>query len=320
MAAAFVQSIGVVYQSNAGQTTTVLSPSSITVTAGNLIVVGWGSYQDVAASGVADNLGNTYTRVEDVGKAELWRAPVTTGGSITTITVTHASATNRTLLAAEFSGVGALDAVGGGTTGTGTTATWSSSKTIPANGLAVGFTFSDDAALHTAGSASGSPSTTVVRANYWEAADVGSSICYALAGGSTVSTFSGTTTLATSTPWCAAGGQFSPAVVTPTWTTPADTVSMSTTPELKFNSPASAAKQHFYLQLDTANTFDTGNLRTLDSSTDQTNWAYWDGDSWEALPSDGLPIAMAGNEVRYTVTSALSSATWYRRVRAGTGT
>ena len=107
-------------------------------------------------------------------------------------------------------------------------------------------------------------------------------------------------------------------VVTPVWTTPADTVSMSTTPELKFNSPTSAVKQHFYLQLDTANTFATGNLRTLDSSTSQTNWAYWDGAAWTALPSDGLPIAKSGNEIRYTVTSALSSATWYRRVRAGT--
>ena len=104
----------------------------------------------------------------------------------------------------------------------------------------------------------------------------------------------------------------------PTWTTPADTVSMSTTPELKFNSPASAAKQHFYLQLDTANTFDTGNLRTYNSSTTQTNWDYWDGAAWTAMPSDGLPIAKSGNEIRYTVTSALSSATWYRRVRAGT--
>jgi hypothetical protein len=109
-----------------------------------------------------------------------------------------------------------------------------------------------------------------------------------------------------------------PAVTTPAWTTPADTVSMSTTPDLKFTSPASAAKQHFQLQLDTANTFNTGNLRTYDSSVTQTNWTYYNGSSWVAIPPDGLPIAYAGNEVDYTVTSALSSATWYRRVRAGT--
>jgi hypothetical protein len=104
----------------------------------------------------------------------------------------------------------------------------------------------------------------------------------------------------------------------PAWTTPADTVSMSSTPELKFNSPTSAVAQHFYLELDTANTFNTGNLRTYDSSTNQTNWHYWNGSTWTAMPSSGLPTGSSGNEVRYTVTSALSSATWYRRVRAGT--
>jgi len=104
----------------------------------------------------------------------------------------------------------------------------------------------------------------------------------------------------------------------PVWTTPADTVSMSTTPDLKFTSPSSAVKQHFQLQLDTVNTFNSGNLRTYDSSTVQTNWTYYNGASWVAIPSDGLPIAYAGNEVDYTVTSALSGATWYRRVRAGT--
>ena len=113
--------------------------------------------------------------------------------------------------------------------------------------------------------------------------------------------------------WAAIDG-----VDTPTWTTPADTVSMSTTPDLKFTSPSSAVKQHFQLQLDTVNTFNSGNLRTYDSSTVQTNWTYYNGASWVAIPSDGLPIAYAGNEVDYTVTSALSGATWYRRVRAGT--
>jgi Concanavalin A-like lectin/glucanases superfamily len=104
----------------------------------------------------------------------------------------------------------------------------------------------------------------------------------------------------------------------PAWTTPADAASMTTTPDLKFTSPTSAVKQHFQLQLDTAATFDSGNLRTLDSSASQTNWTYWNGSTWVAIPSDGLPIAYAGNEVDYTVTSALSGSTWYRRVRAGT--
>jgi hypothetical protein len=104
----------------------------------------------------------------------------------------------------------------------------------------------------------------------------------------------------------------------PVWTTPADAASMSTTPELKFNSPASAVAQHFYLELDTANTFNTANLRTYRSDQVQTNWDYWNGSAWTAMPGTGLPSTYAGNEVRYTVTSALSAGTWYRRVRAGT--
>jgi hypothetical protein len=106
--------------------------------------------------------------------------------------------------------------------------------------------------------------------------------------------------------------------VSPTWTSPADGVSMSTTPELKFNSNSSAVAQHFYIELDTANTFDTGNLRTYDSSTVQTNWDYWNGSAWTAMPAGGLASGYSGNEIRYTVTSALASGTWYRRVRAGT--
>jgi hypothetical protein len=107
-------------------------------------------------------------------------------------------------------------------------------------------------------------------------------------------------------------------VVTPVWTTPADTVSMSTTPDLKFTSPGSASKQHFYMELDTVNTFNSGALRTYRSDQDQTNWTYYDGSAWQAMPSDGLPIAKSGNEVDYTITSTLSATTWYRRVRAGT--
>lgn len=106
-------------------------------------------------------------------------------------------------------------------------------------------------------------------------------------------------------------------VQSPTWTTPADTDSMSTTPDLKFTSPASAVAQHFYMELDTANTFNTGNLRTYRSDQDQTNWTYWNGGSWVALPSTGLDPAYAGNEIKYAVTNPLSPTTWYRRVRAG---
>jgi uncharacterized membrane protein YoaK (UPF0700 family) len=113
-----------------------------------------------------------------------------------------------------------------------------------------------------------------------------------------------------------AGGAAAPV---PVWTTPADTANITTTPTLAFTIPALGAPMHFYLQLDTANTFDTGNLRAHDSSASQTSWEYWDGDSWEAVPSTGVTSGYAGNDARFTVTTPLSpTGTWYRHVRAGT--
>jgi hypothetical protein len=103
----------------------------------------------------------------------------------------------------------------------------------------------------------------------------------------------------------------------PVWTTPADGVSMTSTPTLAFTIPALASAMHFYLELDTADTFDTGDLRTHDSSASQTSWEYWNDAAWTDVPAGGVAAEYAGNEARYTVTSALASGTWYRRIRAG---
>jgi hypothetical protein len=325
VSAAFGQVLGSVDNVTAGQTTTVISPSSKTVTSGNTIVVGWMGYFDITPSGVTDNLGNTYSRVERVlgttyATSDLWYAPVTSGGSITTITVSHASTQYVAAGAVEISGVAASPAVGGGTGGSGGSSPGTlygvNNKTIPAGGLAIWAGCSTLNTVHTVGAASGSPSTTpVLDSAPGGGSGITGSLSHAVSA-SGVTAFSGGTVAYLAGNYSGAGAIFSQAGCV--WTTPADTVSMSTTPDLKFNSPVSASKQHFYMQLDTANTFDTGNLRTYDSSSSQTNWTYWDGASWTALPSDGLPIAKSGNEIDYTVTSALSSATWYRRVRAGT--
>jgi hypothetical protein len=93
---------------------------------------------------------------------------------------------------------------------------------------------------------------------------------------------------------------------------------MSEVPELKFTIPSAATVQHFWLELDTAATFDTANLRTKRSDLDQTSWDYWDGDSWEPVPVGGVPVDYIGNEARYTVETPLAYGTWYRRVKAGT--
>jgi hypothetical protein len=218
MPAAHIQNLGGAGNGTAGQTTTVLSPSSKTVTKGNTIIVGWSGYFNITPSGVTDNLGNTYFHIEcnTVGgaTADIWYAPVTTGGSITTITVTHPSTQYVVIMAAEFSGVGTLSAVGAGlTSSSGTTATWVNAKTIPANGLAVGWVATWTNAEETAGAASGSPLTTIVLSGkYLDVLNNESgSLCYACAGSSAVTSFAGTTTLGSSAGWAGAGGLFNPA-------------------------------------------------------------------------------------------------------------
>jgi hypothetical protein len=105
---------------------------------------------------------------------------------------------------------------------------------------------------------------------------------------------------------------------TPTWTTPADGAAIGLSPTLEFTSPTSTAAQHFNMQLDTANTFNTGNLRDLSTATSQAGWEYFNGSTWVAFPSTGLPAGSSGNAVRHTVQTPLTATTWYRRVRAGT--
>jgi hypothetical protein len=102
------------------------------------------------------------------------------------------------------------------------------------------------------------------------------------------------------------------------WTTPADTVLMSASPELKFTMPPAASPLFFELQIDTADTFDTGDLRDHRSDQNQTGWAYWDGAQWADVTAAGVDESYAGNEGRYTVQTPLALGTWYRRVRAGT--
>jgi len=218
MAATHVQFLGGVAPSFSAHTTTVLSLSSKTVTGGNIIIVGFESYGDVTPTGVTDNLGNIYAHIERTAHsngvvADLWYAPVTHAGSITTITVSHPSSDYTMLLASEFAGVGTFNAAGGGLTGATATATWVNNKTIPASGLAVGVAAEADGQhTHTAGSASGSPSTTIYKSGQCDGgADTFTlSLCYALAGASAVTSFTGTTGMSATVSWAGAGGLFNP--------------------------------------------------------------------------------------------------------------
>jgi hypothetical protein len=71
------------------------------------------------------------------------------------------------------------------------------------------------------------------------------------------------------------------------------------------------------LELDTAATFDSPNLRQYRTTTDQTNWTYWDGGAWQAVPGAGVPATYAGYEAKFIVPTPLPAGIWYRRVRAG---
>ena len=103
MVAVFDQLLGSNQSKTAG-VSLVISPVSKTVTVGKTIFVAFASDDVGSAFGITDNLGNTYAQVgttEVVAgnvKTQLWRAPVTAGGSITTITV--AWTTNITAKAA----------------------------------------------------------------------------------------------------------------------------------------------------------------------------------------------------------------------------
>jgi hypothetical protein len=170
MAIAFVESLGTVATGTTA-TTTVISPSTKSVSVGDTIFVGLHFYSNVSVSSVVDDLGNTYALVTGADvftyRAEqfLYRADVTTGGSITSITATHTSTADRAAGAAVYTGVGAL--VGSVTTGGGTgqtsPATILSSVTIPAGGMAL-MVIATPSAQMAPGSASGSPSTTIVEA------------------------------------------------------------------------------------------------------------------------------------------------------------
>lgn len=69
-------------------------------------------------------------------------------------------------------------------------------------------------------------------------------------------------------------------------------------------------KKHFEINIDdTSDAFGSLEVDT-DSYTSQTNWEYWDGDSWEPMPAAGLDSAFFGNNVRYQATLGGGNKWW----------
>ncbi|MBX3458589.1 MAG: hypothetical protein KF696_01340 [Planctomycetes bacterium] len=101
------------------------------------------------------------------------------------------------------------------------------------------------------------------------------------------------------------------------------------TPELIFRAPADGNSDplHFQIELDTADTFDTGNLRSLDTSAilgagGLAEYSTDDGTTWLPLPHSGVP-ADIGALIRVTCPheypnslGVLTDTDWFWRVRA----
>lgn len=97
---------------------------------------------------------------------------------------------------------------------------------------------------------------------------------------------------------------------------PKDASSESSPVYLVFSSTSwnlNGNKKHFEIEVDqTSDAF--GDIEINPKSLDsQTNWEYWDGDSWEPVPATGLDVAYFGNNVRYYAT--LSSGNKWWRIR-----
>lgn len=164
MGATHVQTLGSNQSKTAG-TSLVISPASKTVTVGNVIFVAYGGDDVGSAFGIIDNLGNTYTLVKETvqageAKAQLWSAPVTTGGSITSITISWTTnVTAKAAVAGEFGNVGTLrltDGVGGA----GAAASAISNQTFFTGELWVGACAIEDDVVPTSSGSTGSPAQT----------------------------------------------------------------------------------------------------------------------------------------------------------------
>jgi hypothetical protein len=145
---------------------------TLSVTAGNLIVVGAGQYNGSATFTVADSAGNTYTNAATYGSAlgawvntDVWWAKAATTAALT-ITVTS-SASLPNVAAAQFSGQSASPYVGYGYASGGTSpltsSTFSSSALV--GYLIVGIATSATGAGGGMAFIAGNPSGMVIPAN-----------------------------------------------------------------------------------------------------------------------------------------------------------
>ena len=162
--------------------------------ADSLLWVGVLRYETGGAVTVADNLGNTYTEAEATTQAAAFCNgfyAYVGSGTLTSVTATIPTSRYRGIIIAEFYNVGEFVEAGAATSGSGSPQTWVNSKGISAYGAALGITVSNANNMTGAGSASGTPSTTIT-AHVIANPDRGLMLLSAIAGSSAVTAFSGT--------------------------------------------------------------------------------------------------------------------------------
>ncbi|WDV47134.1 hypothetical protein PV797_05380 [Clostridiaceae bacterium M8S5] len=101
----------------------------------------------------------------------------------------------------------------------------------------------------------------------------------------------------------------------PTAPMPIDNYRVPLRPTFEFTAPIDVEddKLHFKLNLSLSDTFESTMIK--DSGLDTTGWEYQDGDSWVAIPAEGLASEFYGRRVRYTFTEDLTEKkTYYWRV------
>lgn len=102
----------------------------------------------------------------------------------------------------------------------------------------------------------------------------------------------------------------------PIWVSPANhATGVNQTDPLVFLIPESSNPIHFELQIDTVDTFDSGDLQGFNSMSSQVGWEYYNGSSWVSVPADGIPLGYSGNQARYMPQTEIATGTWYRRIR-----
>ena len=108
----------------------------------------------------------------------------------------------------------------------------------------------------------------------------------------------------------------------PTLIEPQDSATIyDSQPTVVFSIPSDADNDNLYfkIEVDTVNTFDSGNLRsyeTLNQDTDKSVWEYFDGADWQEMTASGVPSSAYTNSARVTLPFAarLFAGQWYWRI------